>query len=639
MKYTSCWINKYFAHILGLWILHVLSVEGNEVFDVLKMNPPFPTSNDPNNDYAALLNATYSEDLKEMTSCFRFSLESYNDGWFQAVVARGTGGFPDFQEATGLNNGFEFDGFQGWWMFLRRNIPGGGLGKIASPAYFNHNPRLTIEISKWYHVCTSYSSTLHLIHKYINGLKVFTYEYEDEQEDPLKRTIFESVVLGINMRGLMTDFNLYSSYFSPEEMISWTSNCQKRPGEVFNWNINKLNITQPESSGTNVTFVQIDRSEVCDSSEFKDETNERKSAKSFKQTEKNRFQPKPRASSSFIGSVLELFPSPLDAISGHDAKDKCFRLNGELMMVPQSDEEEHLWNKTSWEILMKKAKGNVTLLKENYCLYNVWVAGETKNAETVWEDEGFYSESKKQTWPPNGEFKLFNPWTWEPIYENRPGEMIVPMQSTDPAIIKQCVVCFNALNKPWVGHFWYDKTTNWCHYVACTMRRNTPYFCIFEKEPTYTVRGLCKEAVMDTQFKLADHTVMDDDFMEEMHQYKIQGHESRSYVGPKGWTIHRNKTDKKWRMSHYYYTDQTLTMLDADDLPVGRHKWMVENNVCNEGKTSSEDLLISGCDEGEFTCDDGKCLNISQRCNNIEVSILYNLFKTNYKSYNRNVMM
>ena len=90
---------------------------------------------------------------------------------------------------------------------------------------------------------------------------------------------------------------------------------------------------------------------------------------------------------------------------------------------------------------------------------------------------------------------------------------------------------------------------------------------------------------------------------------------------PKGWVISRNKTDARWRMSHYYYTDLTLTMLDADALPVGRHKWLVENNVCNEGLTSPEELLISGCDDTQFTCDDGKCLDISQRCNNVEVFI------------------
>ena len=45
----------------------------------------------------------------------------------------------------------------------------------------------------------------------------------------------------------------------------------------------------------------------------------------------------------------------------------------------------------------------------------------------------------------------------------------------------------------------------------------------------------------------------------------------------------------------------------------------MQKNVCNEGETSAEVLQISGCAEEEFTCDDGKCLEISQRCNNIEV--------------------
>ena len=95
--------------------------------------------------------------------------------------------------------------------------------------------------------------------------------------------------------------------------------------------------------------------------------------------------------------------------------------------------------------------------------------------------------------------------------------------------------------------------------------------------------------------------------------------DTRGYVGPKGWTITRNRTDKKWRMSHYFYTDLTLTMLDQDALPVGKHKWLVENNACKEGKTSSEILQLSGCEEEQFTCNDGKCLGIQQRCNNIEV--------------------
>ena len=93
----------------------------------------------------------------------------------------------------------------------------------------------------------------------------------------------------------------------------------------------------------------------------------------------------------------------------------------------------------------------------------------------------------------------------------------------------------------------------------------------------------------------------------------------RDYVGPKGWIISQNFTDHKWTMSHYFYTSLTLTMVDKDMLPIGRHKWRVENNVCNEGETSSEVLLLSACKEGQFTCDDGKCLDITQRCNSLEV--------------------
>ena len=71
-------------------------------------------------------------------------------------------------------------------------------------------------------------------------------------------------------------------------------------------------------------------------------------------------------------------------------------------------------------------------------------------------------------------------------------------------------------------------------------------------------------------------------------------------------------------MKHRSYQDLTLTMLDIDALPIGRHQWRVEKNVCNQGETSVETLLISACKEDQFTCDDGKCLEIGQRCYDIE---------------------
>ena len=113
---------------------------------------------------------------------------------------------------------------------------------------------------------------------------------------------------------------------------------------------------------------------------------------------------------------------------------------------------------------------------------------------------------------------------------------------------------------------------------------------------TFTVRGLCTDAVMDTQYKYKFAEYIQGSFMYGLNN-------ARNYIEPKGWIISRNKTDNKWRKSHYHCTDLTLTILDTDVLPVGRHKWKVEN----EGKTSTQILQLGGCEEGEFTCDDGKC--------------------------------
>ena len=173
------------------------------------------------------------------------------------------------------------------------------------------------------------------------------------------------------------------------------------------------------------------------------------------------------------------------------------------------------------------------------------------------------------------------------------------------------------MKDPKPGQCWRAHKDPICPNEKCTVTFERGFICMFPNEPAFTVRGLCKDAVMDTQYKFADHEKFADDL--EQVGWKYWYEEYRKFVGPKGWIISRNRTDLKWRMTHYYYTELSLTMLDSDALPVGRHKWLVENNVCKEGETSTEILQLSGCKEEQFTCDDGKCLQMSQRCNNIEV--------------------
>ena len=283
----------------------------------------------------------------------------------------------------------------------------------------------------------------------------------------------------------------------------------------------------------------------------------------------------------------------------YTAQDYCLRHNGQLMPLPQSQEEEDVMDKISWDFFAKAF--NITWFIENWMIQGLWVA-----TEGTISDISSGAANDEQIYPPGGEIPLIHPLTKEPIKVFRK-DILWPQKATTYTPMKHCPRCWNSLKYPQPGNFLNDRTKFLCEQLPCNNKEGAHIICMFSKEPRFKVRGLCKDSVMDTQYKFADP--------ERSKWDQI----TRGYVGPKGWMISKNKTDKKWRMSHYYYTDLTLTMLDQDVFPIGKHKWRAENNVCTEGRTSSMVLQISGCKEGEFTCDDGKCLDITQRCNNIEV--------------------
>ena len=315
--------------------------------------------------------------------------------------------------------------------------------------------------------------------------------------------------------------------------------------------------------------------------------------------ERKRFKPR---------SILKLLESVLVYIDigagkdNYEAQDQCLRHNGQLMTLPQSREEEDVMDKVMWDFYAKA--WNITYFIEVWVIQAVWVA-----ALGTLPDISPGANNEDQFYPPGGEIPLIHPLTKEPMKVYRK-DIRWPQMDTTYSPKRHCSQCFNSLKYPQPGNFLNDRTEILCQQLPCLGKSQGHLICMFSKEPTFKVRGLCKDSVMDTQYKFADPE-------------RSNGAQTpRGYVGPKGWMISRNVTDNRWRMTHYYYTHLTLTMLDQDVFPIGKHKWRAENNVCTEGRTSSIVLQFSGCKEGEFTCDDGKCLDITQRCNNIEVSQL-----------------
>ena len=52
---------------------------------------------------------------------------------------------------------------------------------------------------------------------------------------------------------------------------------------------------------------------------------------------------------------------------------------------------------------------------------------------------------------------------------------------------------------------------------------------------------------------------------------------------------------------------------------LGKHEWTISNDAfeCSEGKPYTTLLKLTGCKEDEFTCDDGQCIKMERRCDQV----------------------
>ena len=418
-------------------------------------------------------------------------------------------------------------------------------------------------------------------------------------------------------------------------MNAWTSNCDhdEGDGDIFTWDSSKVKVLQTEGKNMS-SFVKTDKAEVCP--DPNKNTVKQKPSKSSEASEKKRFKPKVYPQETFVGLVLEYIEdSYIKDI--YEANDMCLRLSGELMTVPQNEEEEQVMSKIVRDFVTKKVLNNQTYLRDNEFMVQYWLAGESRG-----ESLDIYSSLREQAYAQGGESTYFHPFTGAKLNPIKP--MTRPDYSTNPRSRKQCMRCYAGIRKRHPDPMWDWLERDFCLPTICSQKNPNSLICQFQKEPTFKLRGMCKDALMDTQYKLADHKPFDLRSTKLYHEAPAEDN-IRGYVGPKGWVISRDK-DKIWRMTHYHYKDLSLAMVTKNRLPLGRHKWRIENNVCTEGETSFAILQLSGCDDGEFTCDDGKCLDISQRCNNIEVKMLEffkRIFHTNLLinllNLFRNVMM
>ena len=77
-------------------------------------------------------------------------------------------------------------------------------------------------------------------------------------------------------------------------------------------------------------------------------------------------------------------------------------------------------------------------------------------------------------------------------------------------------------------------------------------------------------------------------------------------------------------LSQWVYSDPRLnvtarTRASQNSFALGRHNWTISGDKyqCSEGKEYTLEMKLTGCNSTQFTCNDGQCVKMEERCDQV----------------------
>ena len=141
------------------------------------------------------------------------------------------------------------------------------------------------------------------------------------------------------------------------------------------------------------------------------------------------------------------------------------------------------------------------------------------------------------------------------------------------------------------GCRWFD--------VPCNER---PYcLCDNQPRPNLKLLGLCEESILDHDFQPQNDA-------KDIEKLALVGHSS---------SIEYDQKQKLWLMEMFQHNVTGTSRALPSSFTLGKNNWKIEgDHGCNaKGSFYTTDLKLSGCKEGDFTCHDGQCVTMEERCN------------------------
>ena len=126
------------------------------------------------------------------------------------------------------------------------------------------------------------------------------------------------------------------------------------------------------------------------------------------------------------------------------------------------------------------------------------------------------------------------------------------------------------------------------------------FACTSMEHPVLNVRGLCGGSLFDRKLKLY---INEDGYVE--------------YYGDMNSFIRYDYDKNEWIMTALSFPDAiAVASAQGHTLALGSKTWSIKNDKCGK-RYEDKSLKITSCSEGQYTCSDGKCVDMMVRCNNI----------------------
>ena len=146
----------------------------------------------------------------------------------------------------------------------------------------------------------------------------------------------------------------------------------------------------------------------------------------------------------------------------------------------------------------------------------------------------------------------------------------------------------------WDANKWADNGCTFSEY-AC--------MCSYRPSTTVKLRGLCTHSEIDVYYKPMNE-------WDHSRTLILQGLRQTSIV--------YDDEEKMWVLHVANLNVTGFSKARHHSFTLGKQNWtLIGDKQCNEGDSYSTELKMSGCQKDEFTCNDGQCVSMDVRCDQL----------------------